>query len=178
MSQLRVNSILSSGGGSTTSVNGIPIIFATAAEVLEGVRGDRLVGPDTFRTAMLTYSGASAAVLSQVPIPTGATTATFSGLDLTIFKLLRVVINGASGTSTLTITLNGFSVVPTATASAAATVTADIWLTLENGKGFSSFSTGNTSRQGTHTLTSSSTSITLTGSSSFDAGTISVWGLR
>ena len=112
---------------------------------------------------------------------TSGTTVSLSGLDLTSYKFLRLVINGVSLSVAAKFRFNGVEIVDFATGGEAAYGIIDIDLSTGvfgamTGRGVPGT---NPSAGGLSGVTNSSTLVTFTVSSgSFDAGSIKVYGIK
>lgn len=110
---------------------------------------------------------------------TSGTTATLSGLVLTPYKFLRMMLNGVSFTSTVNLRLGGQTIVLTNLAAASNLIYGTITLDLATGLAIHSYyettSTANGNMYALTGYTNASTSITFDGGT-FDAGSIRVYG--
>lgn len=161
-----------------------------------------IASPDSNTNRTLTLPDADGALLTADSLPSGgmtydllgtiATTSgssvTLSGLDLTVYKQLQFILDGVSGTETTVsnILLNGFEVTRLTVNGVTNNATGFGLVDLASGIFFCStgliFSSGGSQADngggGQSGLSTASTSITFTTSAgTFDAGSISVYGV-
>lgn len=111
---------------------------------------------------------------------TSGTTVTLSGLVLTPYRFLRFVLNGVGfGVNSVNLLIGGAVILQLPTNSDRATGVVDV--DLFNGKGFSVNAlnaAANEARGISTSITTASTSVSASGSSSFGAGSIRVYGVQ
>jgi hypothetical protein len=190
MSEIRANTVTDAAGtGSPSFPNGLSV----ASAALTGVP----TAPTAAVATNTTQIATTAFVLANVPAAggmtllgtiatTSGTTVTLSGLTLTSYKELKVWINAVSlATSNASaLFLNSLAITPSLSSLASGWFGVG-WLNLATGNGVFTTNTGlnaagsATSFGSVHGLTTASTSISFqTAAGTFDAGSITIYGVK
>lgn len=167
MSIARVNSIVDSAGGNTATINGkLPIAAGDVPALVEAM------------------------VLLGTLTTTSGTTQTLSGLTLTSYKALYIVVEGVSFDTTARKLQVGGATCSAGLSAASDTLYGLIHLSLSGGTGvsyitFVNATPGSQSTAGggfalctSITTASTSISFTLDGAGNFDAGSIKIYGVK
>lgn len=150
-----------------TSTSALPAANLTGA--LPAIDGSALTG---LSSGGMTLLGTLAT--------TSGTTQTFSGLSLSGYVYLFIIVSGVSPTYSPSTALTLGGMVVSANIATASSASGLIWLNLANGWASSAVATANDStRQVQTSYTGASTSISFSWSvGDFDAGTISIYGVK
>lgn len=187
MSTIRTNAIVDAGGGNTATINGKTPLgtsdFASQVQAEAGTDNATVMTP--LRVAQALAAGSGMVLLGTLSTTSG-TTQTLSGLTLTEYSSLLLVVDNVSndagagrnllfGTAQLNVSsgvsgaaaLSGFAFVPLGSGVAGGFVA-------------SGGSTPSTMRFTATGYSSASTSVAFTwdGAGNFDAGSISIYGLK
>jgi hypothetical protein len=191
--------ILDGVTASTAELNILDGVTASAAElnVLDGIAGiasqveaeagtasDKLMTPERVAQAIDALATGSITLLGTLATTSG-TSVTLSSLDLTGYKQLSIVCNGVSGSASAitNVLLNSTPIFRTAVSDQSTTCFGGATIDLGTGVFWSaSLFTGSTNGPalgGQSGLTTASTSVTFTLSTgNFDAGSISIYGVK
>ena len=181
MSTIRANTFLDSAGGNTASINGITPALASQGQAESGSDNTVLMTP--LRTAQAIGAQAGMILLGTLS-GTGVATQTLSGLTLTGYKRLFIDVSGVSHDNASSRGLQ----VGTARMSDQRT-SADLFygmtqINLSDGIAVSQVDTSSTNTRNTfiqlsgYTNASTSVVFSWSGAGNFDAGTITVYGVK
>lgn len=168
---------ISTADGGTGNPN-ISASIASQAEAEAGTDNTKLMTPLRSAQAIAALVPKSMVLLGTIATTSG-TTVTLSGLTLTSYTELYMVFNGVSIGNTGTVSLNG--IVVGDASNNGATIFGRIWVDLVNGA-FLAATAGSSANDtlggGASGLSTASTSVSLTATQTFDAGSIRVYGVR
>jgi hypothetical protein len=177
MSTVRANSITNSAGsGAPDFPNGLTDNSNAVLNSSSSLPAANLTGNlPAINGSALTNLPDSVTHLGTISTTSGFTV-TLSGLTLTSYKFLVFVYSVVSFNSAGSMSLNG-SPVSATTGTGSGTVSGNGTIDLTNGVAVSCGSTGHANAAPSG-LTTASTSISFTGSSAFDAGSIRIYGVK
>lgn len=175
MSTIRTNAILDAAGGNTATINGVTPALASQAEAQAGTDNTKLMTP--LRTAEAIDQ---ITVLLGSIATTSGTSRSLAGLNLTPYKFLRLAFNGVSGTAGIELFIDGIKA-SGGSGSAGALLYGFADIDLATGVMSAAIGTpGNNFSvyAGLTSYTTVTTSIAVSGTVAFDAGSIRVYGMK
>ena len=183
MSQIKVDQITDEAGtGAPDFPNGLQVAGASLSGVADQVTAEAGLDNEALMTPLRTKEAIAALGGSMTLLGTLTTTSgtpqTLSGLNLTGYKFLFIMLNGVShsqsGSTNLTLSFGGVAMV---TVGGSELLKATLWCDLATG--LAVLDKGTPAQGGVTAYSTATTSISFTfANSTFDAGSIRVYGVK